>query len=65
MSRNNIKMLDRDIPAYQLAKRARLDQLAHEAQREDQGGIVVVGIVVLLILGTGIALLVAHQVGWW
>lgn len=60
----NVKMLHQDIPAYQLAKRARLDQLAHDRQ-EDRGGIVVVGVVLLMILLTGIALIVAHQEGWW
>ncbi len=64
MSRN-IRMLHDEIPAYQLAKRARLDQLSHESQREERASLTVAGVVVLMVLGTAIALIWALQEGWW
>lgn len=61
----NVRMLHDEIPAYQLAKRARLDQLAHESQREERASLTVAGVVVLMVLGTLIALIWAKQAGWW
>ena len=61
----NVRMLNHEIPAYQLAKRARLDQLAHESQREERASLTMVGVVLLMVLGTAILLVVAIQMGWW
>lgn len=61
----NVRMLHDEIPAYQIAKRARRDQLERESQRESSGGVTVVGVVSLMILGTLIALIWAKQEGWW
>lgn len=63
--RANVRLLEAHLPAYQIAKRARLDQLAHESERESRGGLTVVGVVLLMILGTAIALIWASQEGWW
>ena len=55
--RRNIKMLDEEMPAYQIGKQAQLDQLAHEAQVRPTA---LAGLWVLLAYVVGIGLLV-----WW
>lgn len=50
MSTRNVRMLAQEIPAYQLARRARIDQLEHEAQSGSDHGLQMMGLLIVLCL---------------
>lgn len=65
LPRNNIRMLQESMPAYQVAKRARFDQLARESQEETQHSVEAAGVLILLLLVAAILIVWSLQAGWW
>ena len=60
----NIRSVDAEMPAYHIAKRARLDQLAHEAQARPSG--LHAGLWVFVVFLLGVCVLVWGRLqGWW
>ena len=65
LPRNNIRMLQESMPEYQVAKRARFDQLAMESQEETQYSVEAAGVLILMLLATAILIVWLLQEGWW
>jgi hypothetical protein len=62
----NVRMIHEVIPAYQIAKRARLDQLAREAQTDERHAMEMLALVLLCgTLVTFVLLVASIQLGWW
>lgn len=60
-----VRLLEQDLPAYHIGRRARLDQLARESQEESWRSVTALGLVLLMILGTAILIVWSIGEGWW